>query len=110
MAGHTNLSKMAKVDDAAIAAVRDGKPISDTKLEALRQFAAKITRQRGVVSEADVAAFKSAGYDNRAVLDVLVLAATKLISNYTNHLAQTPNDPFMKGAEWPPPGKLRPAA
>jgi uncharacterized peroxidase-related enzyme len=110
MAGHTNLSKMAKVEDSAIAAVRDGRPIADAKLEALRQFAAKITRQRGFVSDADVSAFKAAGYDNRAVLDVLVLAATKLISNYTNHLAQTPNDAFMKGAEWSAPGKLKPAA
>jgi uncharacterized peroxidase-related enzyme len=110
MAGHTNLSRMAKVPDAVISAVREGRPIADPKLEALRQFAAKVTRQRGVVSEADVAAFKAAGYDNRAVLDVLVLAATKLISNYTNHLADTPNDAFMKGAEWTAPGKLRPAA
>jgi AhpD family alkylhydroperoxidase len=81
MDGHTNLSRMAKV-----------------------------TRNRGVVSEADVSAFKAAGYDNRAMLDVLVLAATKLISNYTNHLAQTPLDAFMKGAEWSAPGKLKAAA
>lgn len=110
MAGHTNLSRMAKVDDAAIAAVRDGLPIADTKLEALRKFAALVTRNRGVVSEADVAAFKAAGYTNQSVLDVLVLAATKLISNYTNHLAATPLDPFMKGAEWAAPGKLQQAA
>jgi uncharacterized peroxidase-related enzyme len=110
MAGHTNLSRMAKVDNDAIAAVREGRPIADPKLEALRQFAAKVTRNRGVVSEADVSTFKAAGYDNRAMLDVLVLAATKLISNYTNHLAETPNDPFMKGAEWSAPGKLKPAA
>ncbi len=110
MAGHTNLSRMAKVDPADIAAVRENRPIANPKLEALRQFAAKVTRQRGAVSEADVTAFKAAGYDNRAVLDVLVLAATKLISNYTNHLAQTPNDSFMKGAEWTAPGKLTPAA
>ena len=110
MAGHTNLSRMAKVDPDAITAVRNGRPIADPKLEALRQFAAKITRQRGVVSESDVTAFKAAGYDNRAVLDLLVLAATKLISNYTNHLAQTPNDEFMKGAEWTAPGRLKPAA
>jgi len=44
------------------------------------------------------------------VLDLLVLAATKLISNYTNHLAQMPNDSFMEGAEWMAPGKLKPAA
>jgi uncharacterized peroxidase-related enzyme len=110
MAGHTNLSRMAKVDNAVIMAVREGRPIADAKLEALRQFAAKVTRNRGVVSEADVFAFKAAGYDNRAILDVLVLAATKLISNYTNHLAQTPLDAFMKGAEWSSPGKLKPAA
>ena len=110
MAGHSNLARMAKVDNAVISAVREGRPIADAKLEALRQFAAKLIRQRGVVSEADVAAFRRAGYDNRAVLDVLVLAATKLISNYTNHLAQTPNDAFMKGAEWSSPGKLRPVA
>jgi len=110
MAGHTNLSRMAKVEPEAISAVREGRPIADPKLEALRQFAAKVTRNRGVVSEADVSAFKVAGYDNRAVLDVLVLAATKLISNYTNHFAQTPLDGFMKGAEWSAPGKLKPVA
>jgi alkylhydroperoxidase family enzyme len=110
MAGHTNLSRMAKVEPEAISAVREGRPITDPKLEAQRQFAAKVTRQRGVVSQPEVAAFKAAGYDNQAVLDVLVLAATKLAFNYTNHLAETPNDSFMKGAEWNPPGKLKPAA
>jgi uncharacterized peroxidase-related enzyme len=98
MAGHTNLSRMAKVDDAAINAVRGGTAIADAKMEALRSFAALVTRNRGVVSQADVAAFKAAGYTNQAVLDVLMLAATKLISNYANHLADTPNDAFMKGA------------
>ncbi|MBV8612521.1 MAG: carboxymuconolactone decarboxylase family protein [Acetobacteraceae bacterium] len=110
MAGHTNLSRRAHVDADAIAAVREGRPIADPKLEALRQFAALVTRRRGFVGEADVTAFKAAGYDNRAVLEVLVLGATKLISNYANHLADTPNDAFMKGAEWTAPGKLHRAA
>ncbi len=110
MAGHTNLSKMAKVPAGEIEAIRDGRPLADPKLEALRRFAAKVTANRGVVSDTEVAAFKAAGYDNRAVLDLLVLAATKLISNYTNHLADTPLDPFMKGAEWEAPGRLARAA
>lgn len=110
MAGHTNLSKMAKVDDADIQAVREGRVLGDARLEALRVFAAKITRSRGVVNEADVAAFKAAGFTNQSVLDILVLAATKLISNYTNHLADTPNDAFMKGAEWTAPGRLQAVA
>lgn len=110
MAGHTNLSRMAGVDAEHIAAVRENRPIADGKLEALRIFAAKVTRQRGAVSEADVSAFKAAGYTNQSVLDVLVLAAAKLISNYANHIADTPLDSFMKGAEWKAPGKLRAAA
>jgi hypothetical protein len=73
-------------------------------------LAAKLTRQRGVVSQAEVTAFKAANYENRAMLNVLDFATTKLISNYTNHLAQTPLDAFMKGAEWNAPGKLKPAA
>jgi len=109
MAGHTNLSRMAKVSDETIAALREGHPIADAKLEALRRFAALVTRNRGVVSQSEVEAFKAAGYNNQAILDVLVLAATKLISNYTNHLAQTPLDSFMKGAEWTAPGKLKAA-
>jgi alkylhydroperoxidase family enzyme len=109
MAGHTNLSRMAKVSEDAIAAVREGRPIADAKLEALRRFAALVTRNRGLVSQADVESFKAAGYGSQAILDVLVLAATKLISNYTNHLAQTPLDTFMKGAEWKAPGKLKAA-
>ena len=109
MAGHSNLSRMAKVSEDTIAALRDGRPIADAKLEALRQFAALVTRNRGVVSQADAESFKAAGYSNQAILDVLVLAATKLISNYTNHLAQTPLDAFMKGAEWKAPGKLKAA-
>lgn len=58
MAGHTNLGRMAKVNPATIPAVHEGRPIADANLEAIRQFAAKVTTQRGAVIEADVAAFK----------------------------------------------------
>src|SRR6201996_4244445 len=33
MAGHTNLSRMAKVDPGVISAVREGRPIADAKLQ-----------------------------------------------------------------------------
>jgi len=38
MAGHTNLSRMAKVEPEAISALREGRAIANPKLEALRQF------------------------------------------------------------------------
>lgn len=110
MAGHSNLSKMAGVNAADIAAIRANQPLVDERAQALRTFAAQLTRQRGAVSPAQVSAFKTAGFGNQAILDLLVLAATKLISNYTNHIAKTPLDAFMKGAEWQAPGNLPQAA
>lgn len=105
MAGHTGLSKTAGVKAEHVAAMREGQPIDHPKLEALRRFASLITRERGRVAEAEVAAFKAAGFTNAHVLDLLVGAATKLISTYANHLAGTPNDAFMAGSEWTAPAR-----
>ena len=48
MAGHSTLAKMVKMDDATIQALRDGKPIANAKLQALRKFS-KIVTERGFV-------------------------------------------------------------
>lgn len=105
MAGHTGLSKMAGVKPAHIEAIRTGAPINDPKLQALRVFTQKVVAQRGRLSDADTQAFLDAGYSTRAILDVILGAAVKLISNYTNHFANTPLDAFMAGNEWTPPAR-----
>ena len=103
MAGHTTLAKMQKMDAGVIRALRDGTPLPDAKLEALHVFATKVVRNRGWVSDADVDAFIGAGYTRRNVLDVVLGVATKVMSNYTNHIVHTPLDAFMKGNEWSKP-------
>jgi AhpD family alkylhydroperoxidase len=103
MAGHTKLSLGAGLTPDQVEAIRGNRPLEDTKLESVRVFAAEVTRRRGRLSDAQVSAFLNAGYGNRAILDVLLIAATKLISNYTNHFAHTPLDAFMKGSEWSAP-------
>lgn len=110
MAGHTGLAKMAGVPDDVIAAIRDGQPIADPKLEALRQFTAKIVVSRGWVEPNDVAAFIAAGYTKEAILDVILGAAVKVMSNYTNHIAETPVDDVMRGNAWTHPDKRTVAA
>lgn len=94
-AGHTYLSRMVKMDEAAIAALRNGTPIPDTRLEALRLFAAAVVRERGFVGDASVDAFIAAGFTKAQVLDVVAIAATKTISNYTNHITHTAEESFM---------------
>ncbi|OXC72731.1 carboxymuconolactone decarboxylase family protein [Caballeronia sordidicola] len=103
MAGHSTLAKMLKMDDGVIAALRAGTPLPDAKLEALHRFATIVVRDRGFVPDADVDAFLAAGYTRRNVLEVILGVATKVMSNYTNHIVHTDYDAFMKGNEWTKP-------
>jgi uncharacterized peroxidase-related enzyme len=93
--GHTYLARAAKAPEDAIAAVRDGTPIGDAKLQALRHFAQAVVRQRGHVGDAAVDAFLAAGYDRAQVLEILTLVALKTLSNYANHITHTPKESFM---------------
>lgn len=103
MAGHSALATMIKMDPAVIAALRAGTPLPDPKLEALHRFTTLVARERGFVPEAEVEAFIAAGYTRRNVLEVILGVATKVMSNYTNHIVYTPYDAFMKGNEWTKP-------
>lgn len=105
MAGHTGLAKMAHVPEQAIQALRDGEPIANAKLEALRKFTSVMVTKRGWVSEDEISAFTAAGYDKENILEVILGIATKVISNYTNHISSTPLDSFMSGSEWQHPTK-----
>ena len=103
MAGYAGLAKMQKMDRAVINALRNGTEIPDRKLETLHRFATLVVRNRGWVTDADVDAFLAAGYTRRNVLEVILGVATKVMSNYTNHIAHTRIDPFMRGNEWEKP-------
>jgi alkylhydroperoxidase family enzyme len=103
MAGHSTLAKMIKMEPAVIDALRAGTPLPDAKLEALHRFTTIVVRERGFVPDAEVDAFLAAGYTRRNVFEVLLGVATKVMSNYTNHIVHTPYDAFMKGNEWTKP-------
>lgn len=111
-AGHTYLSRMVKMDEAAIQALRNGKPIPDARLEALRVFAQAVVRERGFVGDAAVEAFMAAGFTKANVLEEVTIAATKTISNYTNHITHTEKESFMADAalEWSAPRNRKAAA
>ncbi|WP_262880616.1 carboxymuconolactone decarboxylase family protein [Psychrobacter sp. ANT_WB68] len=89
-----------KVDDAITEALRNETALPTDKLEALRHFTLSVVRGRGNVDDDAVQAFLDAGFTKRQVLEVVLAAAQKVMSNYTNHLANTPIDkPFQK-FEW----------
>lgn len=95
--GHTAIAGMMGVDTSITQALRDETPLPDAKLEALRSFTLEMVRSRGRVSESSLETFYQAGYNKRHVLDVILGLSQKVMSNYTNHVAETPVDaPFAK--------------
>lgn len=97
MAAHTGIAKSEKVDQNIIDAIRTGESIADPRLQALRVFTSSVVVNRGWIDESEVDAFLAAGFTRENVFDVLVGVAHKVLSNYSNHIAETPVDaPFQK--------------
>lgn len=97
---HTGIANMMKVSDDITQALRNETPLPSAKLEALRVFTIQMLRERGNVTDAQMKAFFDAGYGHRAVLDVILGLAQKTISNYVNHVAQTPVDDVFQPLAW----------
>ena len=92
LSAHSYLGKsMAKLDDAEITANRDGRS-NDPKADAAVKFAAKVARERGHISEADLRAVKAAGYDDAQVIEIVQHVALNDFTNYINLVAQTDID------------------
>lgn len=97
---HTGIAKMMKVDDSITDALRNETPLADAKLEALRTMTLSLVRNRGNVSQEELDAFYAAGYGERQVLDIILGMSQKVISNYTNHIANTPVDAAFEKFAW----------
>jgi len=89
---HSYLGKnLAKLDDAEIAANRNGTS-NDIRADAAVRFAAKVARERGHVSEADVVAVKASGYDDEQVIEIVMHVALNTWTNLINEVAKTDID------------------
>tara|TARA_R110001632_G_scaffold106329_1_gene215876 strand:+ start:370 stop:933 length:564 start_codon:yes stop_codon:yes gene_type:complete len=97
---HTGIAKMMKVDDTITEALRNKTPLDSPKLEALRSMTLTIVRNRGHVTQDDLNTFYAADYEERHVLEILLGLSQKTISNYVNHIANTPVDAGFKKFAW----------
>jgi uncharacterized peroxidase-related enzyme len=93
LAAHSFVAdKMSKVPTEITDAIRDGRPIGDAKLRALADFVKIMVETRGRPSDAEARKFMSAGYSERNILGVILAIGVKTLSNYTNHIFDTPID------------------
>ena len=100
VAAHSMSAEFQQVPDDVINAIRNDTPISDHRLKALYNMTTAIVQNRGWLSDSEVENFFSAGYTAHQLLDVLVGVAQKTLSNFTNHIADTPLDQQMANYQW----------
>jgi len=100
VAVHSTVAGMQGVPDHVVRSTRDDKPIDDARLEGLRTLTRAIVVKRGWLDPEDVKAFVAAGFREEQILEVLVGVTLKTLSNYTNHVAQTPLDDAFKAQAW----------
>jgi AhpD family alkylhydroperoxidase len=95
LAIHAALAAKLGTAPDIVRAVGSGESVRDPKLAALRRFTEMLTIGRGQVSNAEVEAFLSAGYDRISIVAVAFGVAVKTFANALAHLALTPVDaPF----------------
>lgn len=97
---HTAIAHTMGVHPEITDALRNGTTLTDEKLEALRTFTTKLMRKHGQVSQDVINSFTAAGYTQKHILAVILGYSQKIMSNYTNHVAETPLDPPFQKFEW----------
>lgn len=91
-AAHTAIGKGAGLSEAQTVSARRGALPDDPKLDALAKFALKLHEKKGFVDDADLEAFRQAGFNDGHVMEVVATYALAVFTNYVNHVAETPVD------------------
>jgi len=91
LSAHTVIGKMNGFTDEQVLDIRKGK-VADSKLNALVQLAADITKKRGNASEETVDNFFAQGYTNENLVDVILQVSDKTAMNYLHNLTKVAVD------------------
>ena len=103
MAAHSMIAeKMSGVPNDDLQALRDGAPLVDKKLKVLNEFIRHLLESQGHPQAEAVNQFLAAGYKETQILEIVLAMAVKLLSNYTNHLFDTPVDEAFSACTWAP--------
>lgn len=102
VAAHSFLARnLVKVDGARVDALRAQSCLQDQKLNALAAFTRAVVRERGWVNGSqELQDFYAASYTQQNALEVLLGVSMKTLSNYTNHLTDTPLDAAFANEAW----------
>jgi AhpD family alkylhydroperoxidase len=88
---HTVIGKMYGLTEAQTIEARRGS-LADPRLNAVAKFALALHEKRGSASDADIAAFKQAGFTDANIAEAVASYALALYTNSFNHVNHTTSD------------------
>ena len=100
VAAHSTFATMANISASLLEAARTGAPFDDERLEALRSTTLKLLFSRGWLSTKDQQLFFAAGYSKEQLLEVIAWIGLKTLTNYINHVSNTPVDTQFERQSW----------
>lgn len=86
LSAHTAMAKAQGVSEEDALMARTGDGVNPFE-RALASFAKKIVRQRGHVSDEDIANARKAGIDDGLMMEIVAHVAANTLTNYANELA-----------------------
>jgi AhpD family alkylhydroperoxidase len=91
---------LSRVPRMVTDAIRDGQEIPDPKLRVLAEVTREVLLLRGRPDPVTVQQLLDSGYEERHLLGIVLAIGIKTLSNYTNHLFDTPLDSVFKVREF----------
>ena len=91
LSAHSAIGKMVGLTAEQILEGRRGSSAEPTT-DAVLRFARQLVDKRGKVSDADLAAVRSAGWNDGAIAEIVANVALNIFTNYFNHVAETEID------------------
>jgi uncharacterized peroxidase-related enzyme len=104
VAGHTAIAeKKARMAPSVIGALRSRASFDDPKINAIARFTEAVIASRGAVSDDALTAFRDAGFDDQAALEVVLGVSLATLCNFANNLGQPPLNEQLVPYRWTPP-------
>lgn len=93
---HTMLARAEDVADADIAAILDGRDAADPRCRLIQRATRRICETTGKLEDEELQSFIDQGLSHETLLDMVGDIAYCTVTNFTNRLAQTELDPFLR--------------
>ena len=104
VAGHTAVAlNKAGLTDDVVEALRGNTRVPDAPLNAVAEFTRAVIRSRGNVEDAELQAFRGAGFSDANALEVVLGVSLATLCNFANNLGRPALNPELQSYAWKSP-------